>query len=168
MSGQRPLRVRIARIDRALPLPVYETAGAVGFDLLARLDTTVEPGGIGRIPANVIVETPPGYMLLVAARSSTPGKKGLSVPHGIGVIDQDYCGPDDEILVQVYNFTDRPVTVARGERVAQGVFVRVDRAAWEEIPPGARASRGGFGSTDRQTASTSSRTTGIDTNEGTA
>lgn len=149
MSGNQALHVRIARLDHALPLPVYETAGSVGFDLLARLDTTVEPGAIGRIPANVVVETPPGYMLLVAARSSTPGKKGLSVPHGIGVIDQDYCGPDDEILVQVYNFTDHPVTVARGERIAQGVFVRVDRASWEEIPASARASRGGFGSTDR-------------------
>lgn len=143
-----PLRVRIARIDNSLPLPVYESAGAVGFDLLARVATTVEPGSIARVPANVIVETPPGYMLLVAARSSTPGKKGLSVPHGIGVIDQDYCGPDDEVLVQVYNFTSAPVTVARGERIAQGVFVRVDRAVWDEVPANTRPSRGGFGSTD--------------------
>ncbi len=147
-GGQRPLLVRIARVDRTLPLPVYETPGAVGFDLLARVATTVAPGAVGRVPANVIVETPPGYMLLVAARSSTPGKKGLSVPHGIGVIDQDYCGPDDEILVQVYNFTAAPVTVARGERIAQGVFVRVDRAIWEETTLVERPTRGGFGSTD--------------------
>src|SRR5262249_6350609 len=109
------LAVRIARIDPTLPLPAYETPGAVGFDLLARVETTVTPGTLARIPANVIVETPPGYMLLIAARSSLPGRKGLSVPHGIGVIDQDYCGAGDEILVQVYNFTDAPVTVARGE-----------------------------------------------------
>lgn len=142
-----PLRVRIMRIDPDLPLPVYETPGAVGFDLLARVETTVEARGIGRIPANVVVETPPGYMLLVAARSSLPGRKGLSVPHGIGVIDQDYCGPRDEILVQVYNFTDAPVTVARGDKIAQGVFVRVDRARWEEADFSDRRSRGGFGST---------------------
>ena len=144
-----PLNVRIMRIDPELPLPTYETPGAVGFDLLARVETTVEPGRIGRIPANVVVETPPGYMLLVAARSSLPGRKGLSVPHGIGVIDQDYCGANDEVLVQVYNFTDAPVTVARGDKIAQGVFVRVDRARWEEADFTQRQSRGGFGSTTR-------------------
>jgi len=148
-GGANPLRVRIMRIDAELPLPTYETPGAVGFDLLARVETTVEAGKIGRIPANVVVETPPGYMLLVAARSSLPGRKGLSVPHGIGVIDQDYCGASDEILVQVYNFTDAPVTVARGDKIAQGVFVRVDRARWEEADFSQRQSRGGFGSTTR-------------------
>jgi dUTP pyrophosphatase len=142
-----PLRVRIMRVDPDLPLPAYETPGAVGFDLLARVETTVEPGRVGRVPANVVVETPPGYMLLVAARSSLPGRKGLSVPHGIGVIDQDYCGADDEVLVQVYNFTDAPVTIARGDRIAQGIFVRVDRAHWEEADFSERGSRGGFGST---------------------
>jgi dUTP pyrophosphatase len=147
MGRDGQLTVRIARVDPALPLPAYETPGAVGFDLLARVETTVPGRSIGRIPANVIVETPPGYMLLVAARSSLPGRRGLSVPHGIGVIDQDYCGPGDEILVQVYNFTDAPVTVARGERIAQGVFVRVDTARWEEADPGDRPTRGGFGST---------------------
>ena len=142
-----PLRVRIMRIDPDLPLPSYETPGAVGFDLLARVETTVAAGQLARIPANVVVETPPGYMLLVAARSSLPGRRGLSVPHGIGVIDQDYCGASDEILVQVYNFTDAAVTVSRGERIAQGVFVRVDRAGWEETDFSQRQSRGGFGST---------------------
>ena len=151
MDRHPPLRVRIARIDPTLPLPGYETPGAVGFDLLARVETTVEPRGLARIPANVIVETPPGYMLLIAARSSLPGRKGLSVPHGIGVIDQDYCGVGDEILIQVYNFTDAPVTVARGERIAQGVFVRVDRARWDEADFADRPSRGGFGSTSAGT-----------------
>ncbi len=155
MEGQRVLNVRIARVDPSLPLPAYETPGAVGFDLLARVETTVPPGAVARIPANVIVETPPGYMLLVAARSSLPGRKGLSVPHGIGVIDQDYCGASDEILVQVYNFTDMLVTVARGDKIAQGVFVRVDQARWEEADFASRRSRGGFGSTTRSPASPS-------------
>jgi dUTP pyrophosphatase len=147
MNHAERLKVRIARVDPTLPLPAYESAGAVGFDLLARVETTVAPGSLARIPANVIVETPPGYMLLVAARSSLPGRKGLSVPHGIGVIDQDYCGADDEVLVQVYNFTAESVTIGRGERIAQGVFVRVDQAAWEETTFADRPTRGGFGST---------------------
>ena len=89
-------------------------------------------------------------MLTVASRSSTPKKKGLLTPHGIGIIDQDYCGPEDEIKIQVYNFTDEPVTIERGDKIAQGVFVRVDTFEWEEVDVMTGESRGGFGSTDRQ------------------
>ncbi len=139
--------VPIKRIDKDLPLPAYHSAGAAGFDLLCREERTVAPGAVALLPANVIVATPPGYMLLVAARSSTPWRKGLSVPHGIGVIDQDYCGPDDEIHVQVYNFTAAPVTVQRGERIAQAVFVRIAQAVWDEVDAVEAPTRGGFGST---------------------
>jgi dUTP pyrophosphatase len=86
-------------------------------------------------------------MLLITSRSSTPRRKGLSVPHGVGVIDQDYRGDGDEVRCQVYNFTASPVTVKRGERLAQGIFVRVDRAQWEEVPRMDAPTRGGFGST---------------------
>lgn len=141
------MRVKIRRIDKGLPLPAYHSAGAAGFDLLCREDCTIASGEIALLPANVVVETPPGYMLLIAARSSTPRRKGLSVPHGIGVIDSDYSGDGDEIRVQVYNFTDAPVTVARGERIAQGVFVRVDTAMWNEVDAMDTPTRGGFGST---------------------
>lgn len=144
------MNVQIKRIDRDLPLPAYQSIGAAGFDLFCREQRTVAPGEVALLPANVIVATPPGYMLLVAARSSTPRRKGLSVPHGIGVIDQDYRGASDEIHVQVYNFTAAPVTVERGERIAQAIFVRVDQAHWEEIDEiddVAAPTRGGFGST---------------------
>lgn len=142
------MNVRIQRIDKSLPLPAYETAGSVGFDLLARETTTIEPGKIELIPSNVIVEVPKGYMLAVASRSSTPRKKGLTQPHGFGIIDHDYCGPDDEVKIQVYNFSDRPVIIERGEKIAQGVFVRVDKFEWEEVDGIRGESRGGFGSTD--------------------
>ena len=107
----KPSRVKIQRIDKTLPLPVYETRGAVGFDLLARETVTIEPGKIELIPGNVIVEVPEGYMLAVASRSSTPRKKGLTFPHGFGIIDHDYCGPEDEVKIQVYNFATESVTV---------------------------------------------------------
>lgn len=142
------INVKIKRIDKDLPLPRYETSGSVGFDLLARETTVIEAGSIVLIPSNVIVEIPEGYMLVVASRSSTPKKKGLLPPHGIGIIDQDYCGPKDEIGIQVYNFTNQPVTIERGEKIAQGVFVRVDRFTWEEVDEMQQESRGGFGSTD--------------------
>ncbi len=107
----------------------------------------VPPRGIHRIPANLIVAVPPGYMLMIAARSSLPLKKGLMIPNGVGVVDQDYQGPEDEVCVQVYNFTDRPVEVARGERLAQGIFVRVAQVDWLEVEEMEGESRGGFGST---------------------
>ena len=142
------MKVRIKRIDKTLPLPVYETGGSVGFDLLAREDITVEPEEITLIPANVIVEVPQGYALILASRSSTPRKHGLSKPHGIGVIDQDYCGPEDELKIQVTNFKANPVVIKKGTKIAQGIFVKADRLEFEEVDQLNEKSRGGFGSTD--------------------
>ena len=141
------MAVKIKRIDKDLPLPVYETAGSVGFDILARESVTVAAGSLALIPGNIIVEVPAGYMLMVASRSSTPKKKGLLTPHGIGIIDHDYCGPEDEIKIQVYNFTAEPTVIARGDKIAQGVFVQIDKFEWEEVEEMKWESRGGFGST---------------------
>lgn len=141
------MKVRIKRLEKSHNLPEYETTGSVGFDFQAREDTTIEAGKVALVPTGVVIETPPGFMLLLASRSSTPKKFGLSTPHGLGVIDQDYAGDDDEILVQVYNFTPEAVMVQRGTRIAQGVFVRVDIAEWEEVDQMANENRGGFGST---------------------
>ncbi|HIG98174.1 TPA: dUTP diphosphatase [Candidatus Woesearchaeota archaeon] len=140
------MKVKIKRIDKSLPLPTYQTPGSVGFDIYSREDMEIKPREIALIPGNIIVETPPGYMLLVALRSSTPRKKGLIKPHGIGVIDNDYCGEEDEVKVQVYNNTDNMVKVEKGERIAQGIFVKVDRFDWDETDVMGK-SRGGFGST---------------------
>jgi dUTP pyrophosphatase len=137
----------IRRLDPTLPLPSYQTTGAVAFDFTARLTTVVEPGAIALIPGNVVVKVPDGYALLVVPRSSMPRKKGLSMPHSMGVIDGDFHGPDDEILIQVRNDTAQSVTVERGERIAQGLFVRIDRAEWQEVDDHGAPTRGGFGTT---------------------
>ncbi len=126
----QPLQVTIKRVDTDLPLPTYATAGSVGFDLLCRED----------------VRIPEGYMLLLTLRSSTPRRKGLLIPNGVGIIDQDYCGEGDELKVQVFNFSDEAVTVKRGERIAQGIFVPVMRVTWDEVAEIGQG-RGGFGST---------------------
>lgn len=141
-------QVKVKRVDKSLPLPVYETKGSVGFDLLARENITIEPGKIELVPANLIVEVPEGYMLALVSRSSTPKKKGLLKPHSIGVIDQDYCGDQDELKIQVYNFSDHPTVVEKGEKIAQGVFIRVDKFHWQEVEQMSSESRGGFGSTN--------------------
>jgi len=96
----------------------------------------------------VIVKVPEGYMLMIVPRSSLPRKKALVCPHSVGIIDQDYCGPEDELLVQVQNISDHPVVIERGERIAQGIFVKVDTAEWEEVEANGK-SRGGFGSTGK-------------------
>lgn len=143
------MKVNIKRIDKTLPLPKYETAGSVGFDLICRESAQITPQSIVLIPANVIVETPPGYMLMICLRSSTPRKLGLMMAQGVGIVDNDYCGEKDELKIQVYNFTDEIVNVERGSRIAQGVFVRVDTPEWNEVEQMSNTSRGGFGSTDR-------------------
>jgi dUTP pyrophosphatase len=140
------LAVTIKRIDKSLPLPTYATAGSVGFDLLCREDTEIAPHMLGLIPGNVIVQTPAGYMLMITLRSSTPRRKGLLIPHGLGIIDQDYSGEGDEIMFQVYNFRDEAVLVKRGERIAQGLFIPVMQVAWNEVDT-VGTGRGGFGST---------------------
>jgi dUTP pyrophosphatase len=141
------MNVSITRKDPTLPLPQYETTGAVGFDLVTREDTVIQPREIGLVPGNVIIKVPEGFALLVLPRSSLPRKKALVCPHSLGVIDQDYCGPDDEIFVQVQNISKEPVIVTRGERIAQGLLVKVERALWQEVSVCEEVSRGGFGST---------------------
>lgn len=142
------MKVLIKRIDKTLPVPVYETAGAVCFDLSAREGLTILPGELARIKLNLIVETPSGFMLMLVPRSSLPVKKpGLIYPHGVGVIDQDYRGEADELMLQVKNIGDAPVTIDRGERIAQAGFVRIERAELEEVEAMSAVSRGGFGST---------------------
>lgn len=141
------MQVSIQRVDSSLPLPKYESSGAVGFDVITRETTVIEPGKIALVPGNVIVKVPEGHVLLIVPRSSLPRKKGLVCPHSIGVIDHDYHGEKDELMVQVQNVTDAPVTVERGERIAQGLFVRVDKAEWVEVKDHGKDSRGGFGST---------------------
>src|SRR6187397_1936325 len=113
------LPVRIRRLDSIVALPAYQTPGAAGFDLAAGADLTVPPGTIALVPTGLVIQVPEGHFLGIFARSSTPLKKGLMVANGVGVIDRDYCGPADEIKIQVLNFTAAAVHVARGDRIAQ-------------------------------------------------
>lgn len=141
------MKVKIKRIDSSLPLPKYATPGSVCFDLLARTDMKIESHTTALIPTNIIIETPPGYMFIVVPRSSTPKKKGLLIPHGVGIIDQDYSGPEDEVLFQVYNFTDKVVAIEKGERLAQGCLVPIEKVEFTEVKKISKKSRGGVGST---------------------
>jgi len=144
------VHVSITRIDKSLPLPQYESAGATAFDFLTRETTVIPAQSIGLIPGNVIVAVPEGYVLMVIPRSSLARKKALVCPHSLGVIDQDYCGSKDEIFIQVQNISNAPVTIERGERIAQGLFVKIETAEWQEVDGHGQENRGGFGSTDQK------------------
>ena len=141
------MQVKIFRKDSSVPLPVYQTAGSVAFDIAPSEDAVIPPHEIIRVPTGLTICTPPGHMLLIAARSSTPMRKGLMIANGIGIVDQDYCGPGDEIKLQLLNFTDKPVEIKKGDRLAQGLFLTIDRVEWEEVKTLPHQSRGGFGST---------------------
>jgi dUTP pyrophosphatase len=130
-----------------LPLPRYETEGAAAFDLAAAADTSVPPRGVALVPTGLVVEVPHGMFLGIFARSSTPIKRGLMVANGVGVVDSDYCGPEDEIKVAVMNFTDDTVIVRQGDRLAQGIVLAAPRVTWEEVDELGARSRGGFGAT---------------------
>lgn len=141
------MKVRIFRKDPAVPLPEYKTPGSVAFDLAAAQDVVVPSHEVRLIGTGLVICTPPGHMLMISARSSTAMKKGLMLANGIGIIDQDYCGPDDEVKISVYNFTDKSVEVKTGDRLAQGLFLQLERVEWEEVKELDTKTRGGFGST---------------------
>lgn len=148
MSKTRSQKIlKIKRIDKTLPLPSYQTKGAVGFDLCARETVKIKPFTPTFVPLNIIVKIPKGYMLLIVSRSSLPLKKGLMLANSAGIIDQDYCGEKDEIKALVLNFTNKEVIVKKGERMAQGILVKIERPKIKEVDKMPKKSRGGFGST---------------------
>lgn len=119
------LPVDIFKLHPDALLPEYKTPGACAFDLAPIEDAVIEPGQIVRLKTGLVICVPDGYSLLIAARSSLPKKYGLCIPQGFGIVDQDYCGPEDELLLQLLNFTTETVFVKAGERLAQGMFVPI-------------------------------------------
>src|SRR6476659_2199982 len=141
------MRLRIKRLDSTVSLPTYATEEAAGFDLAASQDVKLAPGQIALIPTGLVIEVPSGHFLAIFARSSTPLKRGLLVANGVGVIDPDYCGPKDEVKIQVLNISGAEVQVKRGDRLAQGIVLPAPRVSWQEVSDLREATRGGFGAT---------------------
>lgn len=143
------MKVKFHKLREDVDVPRYHTDGSVAFDLAAAEDVSIQAGEVVLVPTGLVIETPKDFALVVVSRSSLPRKKGLTLPHGIGIIDQDYCGPEDEIKLQVRNFTDKVVDIQKGERICQAMFVRIEQVEWEETKnPHKQDSRGGFGSTE--------------------
>lgn len=143
------MRLRIRRLDSTVPLPTYGTDEAAGFDLAAAHDLVIAPRQIALVRTGLVIEVPTGYFLGIFARSSTPLKRGLLVANGVGVVDPDYSGPTDEIMIQVLNITDADVHVTKGDRLAQGIVLPAPRVTWDEVSDIRAGARGGFGATGR-------------------
>ena len=105
------------------------------------------PGRIALVGTGLVIEVPTGHFLGIFARSSTPLKRGLLVANGVGVLDPDYHGPEDELKIQVMNVTDSDVSIRRGDRLAQGIILPAPRVTWQEVETVQAVTRGGFGST---------------------
>jgi dUTP pyrophosphatase len=142
-----PGQVLVRRLDPDLPMPSYAHPGDAGADLVAAVDVDLAPGERAVVPTGVAIALPEGYAGFVHPRSGLAAKAGLSLVNAPGTIDAGYRG---EIKVIVVNLDPRePIHLERGDRIAQLVVQRVERADFAEVtelPESVRA-EGGFGST---------------------
>ena len=131
-----------------IPLPKRATAGSAGYDFVSPLEVTVEPGETALIPTGIRAEMDPGWVLLLFPRSSLGFKYSLRLANTVGVIDSDYAFAKTEghIMVKLRNPLSVPVTIGRGDRFCQGIFLPYGTAEEDEVTAGRV---GGFGSTDR-------------------
>ncbi len=145
-------RIAVKRLPHAegLDLPAYQSAGAAGMDLLAAVGKSkplrLAPGVRVLVPTGLVLALPRGLEAQVRPRSGLALRHGLTVLNSPGTIDSDYRG---EVMVLLVNLGDQPVMIARGERIAQLVVQRFERATLVEVSEIATTSRGagGFGST---------------------
>ena len=140
------IKLPVKRLDPSIELPAYAREGDAGLDLRAAHDATLEPGGRGLVGTGLAVAIPPGYAGLVLPRSGLALSQGVTVLNAPGLVDAGYRG---ELKVLLVNHGDKPVTVRRGERVAQLVVQSVERAEPIEVGelPASERGAGGFGST---------------------
>ncbi len=143
------MKLPIKRLDPSAILPEYKTPGAAAFDLATIETKTLQPGEIYKFRTGLVFCIPPGHFMLVASRSSNAPKRGLGMANGIGVIDSDYCGENDELFICLKNIIDQPVTIETGDRIAQGIILPSPQCEILEVTTTGSSDRGGFGSTGR-------------------
>lgn len=140
--------VLVQRLDPAAPLPAYAHPGDAGADLVTTVDAVLQPGERAVLPTGLALALPDGYAAFVHPRSGLAARCGVALVNAPGTIDAGYRG---EVKVILVNLDPRePVRLARGDRVAQLVLQRVERATFHEVTrlPGSARGDGGFGSTD--------------------
>ncbi|MEO8106910.1 MAG: dUTP diphosphatase [Actinomycetes bacterium] len=153
MTSELPQRgavdVLILRLDPDLPVPTYAHPGDAGLDLLSTVDAEVAPFQRLLLPTGIALALPDGYAGFIHPRSGLAIREGLTVANAPGTVD---AGSRGEIKVAVVNLNpSRAVDIRRGDRIAQLVVQRVERAVFHEVErlPGSARASGGFGSTGR-------------------
>ena len=130
-----------------IPLPKRATAGSAGYDFVSPIDVTIPADGTALIPTGIRAEMEQGWVLLLFPRSSLGFRHALRLSNTVGVIDSDYAFAKNEghIMVKLRNPLSVPVTIGRGERFCQGVFLPYGTAEEDEV---LTERTGGFGSTN--------------------
>lgn len=147
MTPLPPLEVLIRRIDPEVPLPAYAHPGDAGADLVTTVDVVLAAGERAVVPTGVAIALPDGYVAMVHPRSGLAARCGVSIVNAPGTVDAGYRGELKVVLVN--HDTAEPVTLRRGDRIAQLVFQQVERARFVEVErlPGSDRGDGGHGST---------------------
>lgn len=143
------VEVLITRLDPELPLPRYAKGGDAGADIVSRIDITLAPGERALVPTGLAIALPDGYVALVHPRSGLAIKHGVTMVNSPGTVDAGYRGELQIILIN-HDKSD-PVSFKRGDRIAQLVIQKVERAEFVEVRelPGSGRGVDGFGSTGR-------------------
>jgi dUTP pyrophosphatase len=143
------LQVLITRLDPTLPLPQYAKGGDAGADIYSRIEITLAPGERALVPTGISIALPDGFVALVHPRSGLAIKHGVTLVNAPGTVDAGYRGELQCILIN--HDPKESVTFHHGDRIAQLVFQRVERAEFIEVSslPGSGRGEGGFGSTGR-------------------
>ena len=131
-----------------IPLPRRATAGSAGYDFVSPAETVIPAGGSALIPTGIRAEMEPRWVLMLFPRSSLGFRHGVRLSNTTGVIDSDYAFAKNEghIMVKLRNPSENPVTIGRGERFCQGIFLPYGTA---EEDGGFALRQGGFGSTGK-------------------
>lgn len=148
---QRNTIVQFNRIHPDAVAPTYGTPLSAGFDLAIVEELTLCEGESRNVGTGLVIQAPVDHMLLIAPRSSTWKKWGITLGNTVGILDEDYCGPEDECRLYVhYPSVEQHnawVTIPAGTRIAQGVFVPITRAVFRLAEGPLAKTRGGWGST---------------------
>ena len=141
------MKVLITRLDSGLPLPQYAKPGDAGADVYSRIDYELKAGERALIPTGIAIALPDGYVALMHPRSGLAIKYGISMVNTPGTIDAGYRGELQVILIN--HDLKETFSIKRGDRIAQIVFQKVERAEFVEVKslPGSGRADGGFGST---------------------
>ncbi len=145
---KKVITIKVKLVKDIGRLPEKQTAGAAGFDLVSAVDTVIKPGNFQGVPTGIALELPQAIEAQVRPRSGLALNHGIGILNSPGTIDSDYRG---EVVVILFNFSQQPFKIKKGDRIAQLVFaqlVKVDLKKTKRLSATKRGKKG-FGHTGR-------------------